>query len=109
MTPQDVQTVVAAEALPSIEYIVAILVGASVFAYAITWAFKPLAKKVGKSHTWTLRVGSVLIGIGTGLGLAAALQVVWIWGLVFGAGGGAMTTIAVGLRKAAVKRLGADE
>jgi hypothetical protein len=115
MTPAD-DIVQAISALPGTDLLIAILVGASLFAYGVTWGLKPLVvwllrgKDDGKAHAWIIRLVSVAVGAGIGVGLAAVLKVGLIWGLVCGTGGGAMTTIAVGLRKAAIRRVvGGDE
>lgn len=116
MTPPPIpqQAVEAASGVPGVDLILAILIGASVFAYGVTWGLKPLVvwllrgKDAGKAHTWIIRMVSVAVGAAIGLGLAMTLNVGLIWGLVFGTGGGAMTTIAVSLKKAALKRVGGD-
>ena len=104
-----------ATGLPTLEDVAAILVAGSVFAYGVTWVVKPFVTWVlyhrrgvprGKAHGWIVRLVSVCVGALAGVGIASALGVGMVWGVVYGTGGGAMTTIAVGVKKWATRRLG---
>lgn len=103
--PQDVQTVAeVAEvvvAAPSLETIVAIVLGGAVAAYALVWGVKGAVAAVYSKRKkkrpawlkWMWRPISVGIGLGVGMLIAP-----WPWGAIYGAGGGAFPTLAIWLK-----------